>query len=210
MSTTRSWGCRLPNAKVNWEEHLGLCRLAAKIAIRRTPSLAQHYDEIVCDLESKLWEICNPTSEKAGYDPSKGYAFSTYAMGALIKYCGREIKNRHLGCFGRTDRKIQLNTVSMSGEWIKSISDQREEEERERIERESIAAEIADMIGGRDADFLVRNNINGETRRSVADSHGMSKYDPYYAGARRFVANLKEHNPQKYSDCIEAIGGKGL
>lgn len=65
---------------INWEDHKGLCHLAAGKMCKREPKLRQFYEDIVCDLELKLWWA----AEKANFDPSKG-RFSTYAMMAMMR-----------------------------------------------------------------------------------------------------------------------------
>lgn len=83
-----------------WEEHKGLAHLAARRMCERDSRLSQHFDDIVHDLTTKIWEILQRPGDNAGYDKSKG-RISTYIMTALFRYY-RIIKRQYLSDIGPT------------------------------------------------------------------------------------------------------------
>lgn len=191
----------LPKTKINWEDHTGLCRLAADIAIKIDDRLAPHRKEIVSDLESKLWEVC----ERFEYDPDQTKE-STYLMRALLNHCKRKIRRQYIG--------EHVSWKSMEGRHFYNITEigyatmhsNNDAIERDRRDVAEIANNVLDMIGGEPAETLERAYVEGERQVDIG------KYPVIKARseARMFVANLRNHNPRKYEECVATLGRKAV
>lgn len=191
----------MPKTEINWEEHRPLCTIAADRACRITPFLRNYWCDIVCELESRLWEVCNPSSDDAGYDESKG-AFSTYAMAALFNYCDRQIRRHYIGPHATWVTMRERNFYSITDIGYATMHNNDEAVDRDRKDVAEVANSVLNMIGGESADVLERAYVEGERQEDIG------KYPVIKArsDARMFVSNLRKHNPKKYQDCIETLG----
>lgn len=98
---------------INWEEHVGLCNIAAKRMCEITPQLKPHYEDIIEDLKFKLWYCARPLENGKGFDPDRGIRFSTYAVVSMLR-SHREIKKLYLdmpesAARGKGVRKVSIN-----------------------------------------------------------------------------------------------------
>lgn len=193
--------------KLDWEEHRGLCRYVARIAVRLDTRLKPHFQEIICDLESKLWQIC----EGCTYDPEKSRP-STYLTTALLKHCERAIRRQYIGSHVTWKSLSDVSFYNINEIGYATIHNEQAAKEQDEREVRELARELLNSIGGQTAEHLERNQIKGQSWRDIAKADGISKAvsDKNKRTVARFVRNLKEHNPQKYNDCIEALGRKAV
>ena len=187
--------------KINWEDHLGLCRLAASIAIRLDSRLAPHRDEIVCDLESKLWEVC----EKFDYDPEQSKP-STYLMRALLKHCERTIRRDYIGRHVSWKSLESVRFYNITDVGYATLHNNDAAEDQDQREVCEVARDFLDMIGGESAATLERAYMKGERQVDIGKSRMVKARDD----ARMFLINLQKHNPQKAEDCVTTLGRKAV
>jgi hypothetical protein len=163
--------------------------------------LEPHREDIVVDLESKLWQVC----EGFDYDPSLTKE-STYLMRALLNYCERHIRRQYIG--------THVGWKSMRGRHFYNITDvgyatlhnNNAAVEQDRRETEEVGSSVLDMIGGVVADSLERAYIKGERQVDI----GKDRMSKARRDIERFLANLQKHNPQKFEDCIATLGRKAV
>jgi len=191
----------------SFEGNIGLCYLAADIICRRRRDLQPHYENIAEDLKAKLWKIV----EGGGFDPSRNFEFSTYAMPSLINeykyivrlYTGESTWRK----YDKPERSIEAASIAdMIGGELDPI---------ENFEFDSTAKILVERCmdladDGEQREFLNEWVRNGGNVRLAERTLGMYRGKGGYA-MRRFIKTIRKHveqNSEFANDCTEAIGVK--
>lgn len=195
---------------INWEDHVGLAHKSAEIACFVAPKFAPHFDTLVQDLTSKLWEIVN----NGNYDGDVA-RFSTYAMTCLNRYWQRELQWHYFGKGGSVARGKDTRVISMNGTRVgkdlelQSVIGVSDECPSRRMDIKEIADDALQTMTEKSAQSVLLSRVHGKGCAAAGRALGISKQASRARNRRAYdsVRNLKDTDPALYDQYIDAIGG---
>lgn len=198
---------------VKWEDHTGLCTLAAEKICLKTPALKPYFVDIVEDLKFTLWKC------ESKFDPSKGIRFSTYAMRSML-HAYREIIPLYLGDkVSRNPDLVIIKTIPMHSAMCgdKPLSTYLESPEPEpEADREELAAIIEDfgiIMEDDEADAMVYIGRTSATHVATADSGVVSNHWRCQTAKKKFKAAIEKvraMSPEIITQTEAIIGGRAI